>query len=470
MTMSRAALILVFLFPLLPVAGQEGEALLDLDAVTPAEDEIGSSEGTGAAPGGQRVVAESGQFGVSGGDAGLRGSVAMQADTLRAKFIGTAGEPPDKRLAVEIQLVGKAGDPPKARPLAYELRHTESRFVLRLHVDVSRGVPHERLEEALIAALLMDRALADVAAGELARPLVVPPWLVVGMRESWAWAEGLGERRLYESVFKKGGGFALDKLMSMPATEHERLDGVSRAIFRAQAGALVMALLDQPGGKEGFSALCAEIPDYEGEVPLLLRQRFPEMNLSEQSLAKWWALTMAKLADARLTEVMTIRETEDLLADALVLSYQDADGNAVQVPLERWRELPEMGVAARLEAVRPVQSALGRVSYRCFPSYRSLLLDYQEWLARWARDGDGGDVDLAELAETREIFMQRGLRARDYLDYMEIKGATEISGSFEDYLLLKERLKERKRVVRTDPLSRYLEAMDAVYAPKKGAE
>jgi hypothetical protein len=53
---------------------------------------------------------------------------------------------------------------------------------------------------------------------------------------------------------------------------------------------------------------------------------------------------------------------------------------------------------------------------------------------------------------------------------MEIKGATEISGSFEDYLLLKERLKERKRAVRTDPLSRYLEAMDAVYAPKKGAE
>ncbi|MCU0795018.1 MAG: hypothetical protein MUF31_03690 [Akkermansiaceae bacterium] len=468
--MSRTLLCALLSLLFLPCQGQQEEALLDVDEVTPAEDEIASTGGNMAGPGGQRVVSESGQFGVSGGDAGLRGSVAMQADGVRAKFIRLAGEAPERKMAIEIELVGKAGDAPKARPLAYQLRHTEARFVLRLYVDVSRGIPHERLEEALIASLLMDRALADVPVGELARPLSVPPWLVVGIREAWAWAEELGDRRLYESVFQKGGGFELEELMAMPASIHERLDGVSRAIFRAQSGAMVMALLGQPGGAEGFAALCAEIPDYEGEMPLLLRQRFPEMNLSEKSLAKWWALTLAKLADARLTEVMNIRETEEALAAALVLSYADAQGARVEVPLEKWRELPEMGGAARFEAVRPVQDALGHLSFRCFPSYRPLLLSYQEWLAAWAKEGDGEAIDLAELAETREIFLQRGLRARDYLDYVEIKEATEISGSFEDYLLLKEQLKERKRAPRTDPLSRYLETLDAVYAPKKSAK
>ena len=447
-----------------------GDEILDVDAVTPAAERVEALGGANEEAAERRVVSESGQFGVSGGESGVRGSVAMQADALRAKFIRMAGEPGGKRTAIEIRLVGQPGDPPKARPLAYELRHTPDRFVLNIHVDLARGVPHERLEEALIAALLFDRALAETPVGDLPRPLSVPPWLIVGIREAWAWAGGLGDRKLYESVFKKGGGFGFEEMMAMGSTAHEKLDGISRQIFRAQSGALVMAMLDQPGGAAGFAAVCAELPGYEGEIPLLLRQKFPDMNLSERSLAKWWALTLARLADAPLTEVMSIRETEEALAAALVLRYQDAEGARIEVPLESWEEIPELGVAARIEAVRPLQDALGHLSYRCFPSYRPLLLSYQQWLADWAADADGGGVDLIELAETREIMLQRGLRARDYLDFIEIRDATELSGSFEDYLLLKEQLKERTRAPRTDPLTRYLDAIDAVYSPRKSGD
>jgi hypothetical protein len=46
---------------------------------------------------------------------------------------------------------------------------------------------------------------------------------------------------------------------------------------------------------------------------------------------------------------------------------------------------------------------------------------------------------------------------------MEISSATELSGDFQDYMRLKRDLMERPRVEKTDPLSLYLDTMNAVY-------
>jgi hypothetical protein len=62
----------------------------------------------------------------------------------------------------------------------------------------------------------------------------------------------------------------------------------------------------------------------------------------------------------------------------------------------------------------------------------------------------------------------RALRGRDFLDYWEISGASELSGSFDDYLRLKRELAERPRVERDDPISRYLDRMEKALAPKGG--
>ena len=57
---------------------------------------------------------------------------------------------------------------------------------------------------------------------------------------------------------------------------------------------------------------------------------------------------------------------------------------------------------------------------------------------------------------------ERANRGRDYLDWFEITRARETSGAFDDYLKLKEDLKDRKRN-REDGLSDYLDRMDKVF-------
>ncbi len=461
----RVSGLLCFVFLACVSAEEEGEALLQEDKVVPAAERIDPLEVRPlAAELASRVISESGQFRVAGGERALRGSVALQADSVRMWFhrlIET--EPLSKPMPVEIILHGQAGDPPKARPLAYELRFTPDTFMLRIHVDLAQGMDHDRLESAILSGLLFDRALADTKPGPLDGPLRAPAWMVIGLKEAREWAEGRGDRRLYEGVFQQSVRFAIDELLAMENDRHERLDGLSKSIFRVQSGAMVMALLSQPDGKAAFARFCDDAAAYEGEFPILLRQHFPDLNLSEKSLVKWWSLTLAKLSEAPLTEAMGIEETEKRLEEELVLQFTDGEGLRRRIPIAQWKELPEMGEAARLEVVRPLQDALGHLSYRCFPSYRPLLMDYQKWLVSWASGEEEPEPALFEMEEAREIMAQRALRARDYLDFVEIDQARELSGNFEDFMKLKQELAERVRPPRGDRVSKYLDTIQAVY-------
>jgi hypothetical protein len=124
--------------------------------------------------------------------------------------------------------------------------------------------------------------------------------------------------------------------------------------------------------------------------------------------------------------------------------------------------------------VRPAAEALVRLSYRCFPSYRPLLQEYQQVLDAISKN-QTADVAarLASLAETRKTMIERVDRGRDYLDWFEITRARQTSGAFDDYLQLKDRLKDRPHR-RNDPISDYLDRMDRVFyreqeAPLPGA-
>ncbi|MEY4245791.1 MAG: hypothetical protein RLZZ245_3376, partial [Verrucomicrobiota bacterium] len=107
--------------------------------------------------------------------------------------------------------------------------------------------------------------------------------------------------------------------------------------------------------------------------------------------------------------------------------------------------------------------ALVRLSYRCFPSYRPSLEEYQILLNAMA-----GELpkDLAErivaLDARRATMSAKAVQARDYLDWFEITRARETSGEFDDYIRLKERLKENPHP-RTDRLSKYLDRMDEIF-------
>lgn len=415
-----------------------------------------------AAP--ESIVSSSNQFRISGGDSLMRASVALLAEETKQEILRMIGEDDLSQIPVIISLHGKAGDPLPARTISLRLLVVEGLSELRLDVHLSQGIEQERFKRAITAALLYERALRQRPEGDADRPLLVPVWLADGLCEAIAWRLNQSDRHLYETLFKRGGLFKIDELFGIGETTLDDMDAAMRAAFRVSSGALVMALLEQPQGKDGFKSFLSAVAPYEGEMPALLRQYFPELNLSETSLAKWWALQLANKGGLNLlTDILTIQQTESALTEALHLHFHDEEGIIQQKDLSAWPQLAALKEPERLAAVRFAQDALVRLSYRCFPSYRALLSEYQALLGAIAKNKIKDVAKrLATLQQTRATMSARAARAHDYLDWFEITRARETSGAFDDYLRLKERLSANPRT-RKDPLSQYLDRMDQVF-------
>jgi len=418
-----------------------------------------------AEPAGEAVaLSRSGQFRVSGGDGMLRGTVALLAEETKDDMLRLTGEKDAWKVPVTLRLHGRAGDPMPARTIVTRLIVVEGVKELRIDIHLSRGIEHERFKRSVTSALLYERALAAGAGNDADAALNVLPWLADGLREAIAWRLNQTDRQHYEALFKHGGLFRIEHLFAMDDNAFENLDGLSRAAFRVSSGALVMALLEQPQGKDGFRAFLTEAAAFEGEMPALLRRHFPELNLSETSLAKWLQLQLAAKGGTNLlTDILTIPQTETALAEALRLHFRTPEGIIQQKELAAWPELAALEEPERVAAVRPAEDALVRLSYRCFPSYRPLLAEYQLILSAIAKNRTNDVAErLIALDETRVTMNARAARARDYLDWFEISRARETSGVFDDYQRLKERLKADPHS-RKDGLSAYLDRMDRLF-------
>jgi hypothetical protein len=401
----------------------------------------------------------SGQFRVTGGDAAPRGALALLAESTRTEFRDTCGIKGGWKIPMEIRLPGKATE---TNPIITRLMDVEGVRLFILDVHIGSGVDHEAFKRAIYSLLIYELALEG-------RPdpdarLVAMPWLVDGLLEAVAWKQGSSDRRLYRTLFFSGGLFKLSDLLALDDLERERLDGASRVAFRVSSGALVTALLDQPQGKEGFRAFLKDAASFAGEVNVVLSRHFPDLNLSDTGLEKLWRLQMANKGGLNtLQDVLTVQETDDALQDALHLDFRTEEGLVDRVPLAEWSRLSQVKPVDRIAATRSAEDALVRLSYRCFPSYRPLLSEYQRLLAamRGKKPGDLGRK-ISDLEETRAVMRARSAHGRDYLDWFEITRARETSGAFEDYRKLKQRLKHRPNE-RSSSTARYLDRMDRTF-------
>lgn len=438
-----------------------------------------------ALDGQDRVTSRTGQFTISGGTLSDRGNIAMLAEEAKDELgilteeqqakprpfnlaDPATAKPADgkepRKVPIHIVLHGKSGDPVPPRTTALKIQLNETGYNLHLDAHLSRGIEHERFKFAITSALIYERALRDRPVKESQTPFFVPPWLTDGLREATAWRLNQSDRRLYGALFKTGGLFKIDDLFALDERGFEEMDAAMRAAFRVSSGSLVMALLQQPQGKEGFRKFLTEVAAFEGEMPTLLRKHFPELNLSETSLSKWWALQLAQIGARNLTtDIHTVAETETALGEALRLNFRTAEGIIQQKELAAWPEIAALPEPERIKSVQLAQDALVRLSYRCFPSYRPIIAEYQMVLSAIAKNTTKDlATRLADLTERRATMTDKAQRARDYLDWFEITRARETSGAFDDYMRLKERLKANPHR-RTDDLSKYLDRMESIF-------
>ena len=360
-----------------------------------------------------------------------------------------------------ITLVGQPGNP--APPSNYRIRvrsvEGSQRLRIELYIHLAKGLDQDRLRASLLECILMDHSLDGPL--EENQIINVAPWLIAGISEKMAWRNNEADRGLYRALFKNDLMMAVEDLLNLE--DPTKLDAAQRTSFRISSGAFVMAMLNQEEGSQTFLNYLATAPTYEGEPLLLFLNSFFTGGLSEQGLAKWWALQLANLTQDFVSETLTLLESEESLSEVLKGTLEDENGQIRNYRLIAYRDILALPKEKRELLISPILERLGLLAFRCFPSYRDLIVGYSH-IARQLLEGDETDVPkLLEFLEKKRIDLEKvGERTRDYLDWYQITNATEVTGEFADYQRLKRELKT-KTTSHQGSIERYLDAVQGLY-------
>jgi hypothetical protein len=276
------------------------------------------------------------------------------------------------------------------------------------------------------------------------------------------WKNGKGDRRMYSSLMESGGWIEVEDLVDRAAIAG--LDVLSRELFRASSGALVMALLAQNQGAKSLAEFLGKVAVFEGEQMILLRTHFPQANLGPKGLERWWMLQVAALSEKKLSEAMTIPETDERLSGILELHLKNENEEAFRVSLESWRQVAGLdSKEERIESIRPANDLLAHLSFRCFPTFRPVIAGYLKILSDIA-DGKTEEVEemIENLGEFRFAEVERHRKLLDLVDWYHLSSVQKESGEFEDYLKMKRNLRKGNGFEK-DPLHQYLEKVQKVF-------
>ncbi len=399
----------------------------------------------------------------------IRGGIASIVEEIREdmnKLVGQAGR--NLKIPMIIHLYGKEGDAERKRSVISKIAQVEGEYQLSLQIHLAKGVDLKKLRYHVMELLLYERGLSEgqkVAPGER---LLVKPWLIVGMLEALDIKADNADKGVYKAQLPYFKILPLDQVLSATESKWRAMEGRQPLAFRAISGALVSALLRQPDGRPNMAKYLVAVATYKGEMENLMRLHFPGMNHSKNSLNKWVDLEMAELGTQRTSDVFSILETDKRLENSLTLNYSDENKVMITVGIDDYQKILKLEPAERFSAVARAKAEIGRLSYRCFPVYRPLLVEYEAILTEVITGKDKGiTTRLKNLKDSRSKYISAGKRVRDYLDWYYITQSNEVSGNFKAYMELLETIeKEKSYPDKKDSIQRYLDSVQEIFVKK----
>ncbi|MGN0868003.1 MAG: hypothetical protein ACI4O9_00570 [Akkermansia sp.] len=416
----------------------------------------------------EHVLSQSGFFSISGADSLRLGAIATHADEVRGRVLALLGLAPDVRCMVSIRLLGKSTDTPQPHPIRTRIRILDGQPNFQIRIYPGGGIDLQALDRAIVAVVLCERALRALEPGAIPDAVSLPDWLVTGLYQAVAWRSNKAvDRELYRHLFDRAEMLSPEEIVSL---EHpEQLDAVTRQVYNASCGVLVMALLTRDGGVEQLRSLLDEAATAEGSPRELIAAHFHELGVDRELLSKWWALELANLALPQAQEVLTPLESERELSEALTAMYFDPETETPRpLSVDNVYELTAQPHWQSL--LRPCLDRLMQLSLRCFPGYRPIVAEYCRVVTDVLSGGspDEAQNSLGPLRELRQAYVAACLRGRDYLDWYEITHlGKENRRSFDNYAEAM-RLLRRETPSAPTPISDYLDDIEALYLQKEG--
>jgi hypothetical protein len=409
------------------------------------------------------------QFVVYSREGALRNAIGTLGDDTKNGVLHVLGLRDDWNIPIVVDL--RPPDPglPDARP-PVQLTLAQSGDGMKIELDLLTGDAGRgtRIQDELVRATLLALAYRHATNLPVGRPYTMPPpWLVEGISAYLDNQETGAPASMYAALLPTLQTMSVTDLLSKdPAT----LDSTSRAVYRACAFNLVCLLLrDLPGGRDEFVAFLGDLPNTEqaatnsGET---LPKYFPELASSPDALAKWWALALAQLAAGDGFTMFTAEETEHRLQALLTFPgpVPKGKGNApaATVSLADYKDFTPYKQNGRI--LLALRNGLVLLSGQANPSYRPIIVGYQEVVASLLRDRTHGVGErLRVLDQMRHYALEQREGIVDYVNWFEATQVSTQSSAFDEYFHASRQLDTGRRIHRPDPISAYLDSLDTEF-------
>jgi hypothetical protein len=332
------------------------------------------------------------------------------------------------------------------------LFETDTGFKVNMNVVLGDDVDGMRFQNDIVRALLLEYAYRQTPAIKSGRAYAEPPvWLVEAIVQAMRPREP-GENADVFKALVAGG--KIPSLHDFFAENPADLDSTSRELYQAHALSLLQLLVELPQGRASLAAFVRDIPRGDnGDAVANVIAHFSALAGSEQSLEKWWALSLVRFAGSDRFHGMTAEETEKQLAALLTLELTVKDEKK-KFTVDQFKEY--LKVPASREVLKSRVFDLAALSGGAHALFRPIIVEYEQILAELAR-GKTKEVPkkLATASTYREMILTRLGDINDYLNWMEATQMPSQSGAFK----LAEKADD-SQPKRNDGITKYLDAME----------
>ena len=268
------------------------------------------------------------QFIVYGDDWKERGKYCLLAEEVKKDFLTLFRLDDEWSTQVVIQLKDALGGVNNGNPVESRVQVIAGGFRFALRVELGDALKMEDVREEVLHLLMFEQILKQGRGVEGVRgTIVIPTWLRAGVAGAIAFrAETTHRNSIYRAIFESGKMLPIEEILKGRPKD---ATSVIKALYDASAAGLITTLLDQRDGVLKLNQLMVDLLRFDGTDIALLKKHFPDLENSNNSLEKWWALQVATLATPSILDILTVSETDAGLQKALLVSFmeeKEADG------------------------------------------------------------------------------------------------------------------------------------------------
>jgi len=402
----------------------------------------------------KRTISTSRQFVVYSAVPSARAEISMRAEDDKREFLEALAVKDTWKYPIILNLDSQP--PTTRRPPRWAMGIYEGDAGQnKIQLDVfDRGLLKEPdFDSLLVGALALETTYRNtpIKAGKAYQQ--PPAWLIEGLAERIHTRDAGLPASLYAGLLSNGQAPSIREFLD---TQPARLDATSRAIYRAQAAALLETVLALPDGRSGLRAYLSQ-PRKGGADELV--GMFPSLGKNRDALGRKWVLAMARASASNRVDLLSQRETADALDNVLAVKA---------LPDPKRPEVASMSGPYAMPTIARSQSGkfilsqtedgLLRLSLRAHPLYKSLVDEYLGIVRELIRKPRSRlDKRIATAEQLRAGLNRQTSEERDYLDWVEatkIKTESpEITKAVEDTQAIEQAPQ------RSDAISRYLDAV-----------